>query len=139
MRFGSWSPAANAAPQNAPGPPAFNDRFGKWGSAPADDFDDSSSPVLHYLEKYRNSALPATPGSLPSPQMASLPAVPSGSIAPGSGNAGLDDISGLPSWMRNALAYQPEKDSTNAASPDDNVSAASDDRKNIRRLSSFLR
>jgi hypothetical protein len=111
-RFGNWSSPANVAPQNAPGSPtSFNDRFGKWGSAPADSFDNSNSPVLRYLEKHRRSVLPGAPGPQPSPRTASVPAAPSGPIAPGGGNDGFDDTSGLPSWMRNALAYQPENES----------------------------
>jgi hypothetical protein len=139
-RFGSWSSPPGAGPQSASGPPAsFSALFGRWGSARADGFENSSSPVLRHLEQHRRSALSGAPGPLPSAQTASLPAAPSGPIAPGTSNAGFDDISGLPSWTRNALAYQPDTESVNIASPDDSANAASEDRKNIRRLSSYLR
>jgi hypothetical protein len=104
-------------------------------TTPADSFDNSSSPVLRYLEKYRRSALPEVPGSPPS-QRASLPASSSGPITPDKSDADFD-ISGLPSWMRNAPGYPPEDGSAIAASADEN--APPDDRTNIRRLSTFLR
>jgi hypothetical protein len=95
---------------------------------PADSFDNSSSPVLRYLEKYRRSALSGAPGS--------LPVSPSGPVGSDMSRADLD-ISGLPSWMRNALAYQPEDGSASAAT-DGNASTAPHDQTSIRSLSTFL-
>jgi hypothetical protein len=99
-RFGNWGSSAAVAPPNASGSSdSFNDRFGRWGLAPADSFNNSSSPILRELKKYRSSAVPGVSSSLPS-ESASLP-----SASSTLDSHDLDfDVSDLPSWMRNALA-----------------------------------
>lgn len=132
-RFGNWgsSPAA-VAPPTAPGTPdSFSDRFGKWGSAPADNFKNSSSPILRELKKYRSSAVSEVPGSLPF-ETASL-----SSVSSSPEGRDLDfDASGLPAWMRNALAYAPRSGPAVIASPVEN--AAPEEPRNVRVLSARL-
>jgi hypothetical protein len=59
-RFGKWGTSSSGvAPASAPGLPGQpSGRFGSWGTAPANDFDNSLSPVLRELEKYRRAAAP---------------------------------------------------------------------------------
>jgi hypothetical protein len=44
------------------------------------------------------------------------------------------DVAGLPSWMRNALAYRPQGEPADVGSSDNDSSPASDDPRNIRVL-----
>jgi hypothetical protein len=142
-RFGSWGsfPFGLALPP-VPNPPAardpadsFNDRFGTWGSAPADSFDNPHSPVLRELQNYRRAAVSEGASSPPAVDTASLPSVRSGPIAPDHDDPGFD-MSGLPSWMRDALAYQPQNGSAAIASADEDV--APDDPRNVRVLGARL-
>ncbi len=122
-RFGDWgvSPAADAPPV-APGPSdSFNDRFGKWGSAPADNLDNPRSPVLRELQKFRKSEVPEAPGPVASDRH------------------NLDfDVSGLPLWMLNALAYRPRNESGVAAPSDKHAILAPDDPRKVRMLGARL-
>jgi len=62
-RFGNWSSSPASGTPPATPAESFDNRFGNWGSAPAGGFDDTDSPVLRALEKYRRSAAPDGPVS----------------------------------------------------------------------------
>jgi len=139
-RFGKWSSSpSKIVPSPAAGRTgSFNDRFGNWGTAPTDDSDNPRSPLLRELERSRKSQAPDI--SLPSPSALNAAAPnpgrslvdagqPVGSIAPHL------NLPGLPSWMRNALAHQPQGGSVLAALPDEDYETGADDQRNIRVLS----
>lgn len=75
-RFGKWgsSPAREARPPEAGDPDPFNGRFGNSAYVPVGKFDDTRSPVLRALEKYRASKASDGPGLEPARQQ--LPATP---------------------------------------------------------------
>jgi hypothetical protein len=132
-RFGNWgsSPAASAPPAASGTSDSFDNRFGKWGLAPADNFNSSSSPALRELKKYRSSAVPEIPSALSSRMAPLLSALSSPD------RRDFDfDVSGLPIWTRNALAYQPQNGSPVIAPTDEN--AAPDDPRNVRVLGARL-
>src|SRR3981081_4219232 len=64
-RIGKWGsvPASIARLPPSDGPESFDARFGNWASVPAGASDDTRSPVLRALQKYRRSAAPAGSGS----------------------------------------------------------------------------
>ena len=69
-RFGKWgsAPAARIAPPAVSDAPAsFDDRFGNWASSPAGISGNAGSPVLRALEQMRRSETPGgvTPTSAP--------------------------------------------------------------------------
>lgn len=121
-RFGNWgsSPASASPSPAADSSGSFNSRYGNWGSTPTDEPGNPRSPLLRELKKYRSSDAPGRPASTPT--AFDVP-VPTGSIVPDARDLGFD-TSGLPSWMKNALAYRPQGGSPLTTSPD--ASSAND-------------
>jgi Peptidase family M23 len=64
-RFGKWASApARIAPSTAiDRSESFNNRYGDWGTVPAGGFGDAGSALLRALEKYGSSAAPGDPVS----------------------------------------------------------------------------
>jgi hypothetical protein len=75
-RIGKWGsvPASIARLPPSDGPESFDARFGNWASVPAGASDDTRSPVLRALQKYRRSAAPD--GSASTSAQGALPATP---------------------------------------------------------------